>query len=461
MTCSPRHADARHQLDALGTFRRLREAFFRYYETAFGLTDVRLAHERRDLLDRDGGIYRLPLLELRPEYATYGGPLAESVAASGAAPELTEFAAAGLMPPGRTLYRHQHRALTAGVQPRRNVVITAGTGSGKTESFLLPVVSSLLEESRDWGGHPAAFRAPWWHADDIPFDPQRDGETGRPQAVRALVIYPMNALVDDQLTRLRKALDSDEARSWLDANRRGHRFYFGRYTGATPVTGAPTNNLALRDLRRYLRETERRATVARQLSQDPERADVQYFVPRLDGAEMRSRWDMSAAPPDILITNYSMLNVMLLRERDGHFFDSTRRWLDGDPRHRFTLVIDELHLYRGTAGTEVAYLLRALKHRLGLTHRPEQLRVLAASASLDPARDASYPRGFLRSSSRDIRIHPRGDDHTSTPRCLVSRRCKRSRPQAQVDAAKLAREQGLCAAIRTALSSGSGTARSQ
>jgi hypothetical protein len=103
----------------------------------------------------------------------------------------------------------------------------------------------------------------------------------------------MNALVDDQLTRMRKALDSDAARAWLDAHRRGHRYYFGRYTGATPVTGSPANNLALRDLRRYLRETERRGNRARHLSTEPGREDTQYFVPRLDGAEMRSRWDMS------------------------------------------------------------------------------------------------------------------------------------------------------------------------
>lgn len=442
------------QLDAIGTFRRLQEAFFRYYETAFGLADPRLERERRDLLDRDGGIYRLPLLELRPEYATYNGPLAKSVAVSGAAPELAAFAAAGLIPPGRTLYRHQRRALTAGVQPGRNVVVTAGTGSGKTESFLLPVLSSLLEESRDWGRHPAPSRMPWWHADDRLFDPQRDGETGRRQAVRALVIYPMNALVDDQLTRLRKALDSDAARSWLDANRHGHRFYFGRYTGATPVTGSPTNNLALRDLRRYLRETERRAIVASQLSQDPERADVQYFVPRLDGAEMRSRWDMSAAPPDILITNYSMLNVMLLRERDGHFFDSTRQWLDDDPRHRFTLVVDELHLYRGTAGTEVSYLLRALKHRLGLTNRPEQLRVLAASASLDPARDTSYLQDFFGLPADTFEFIP-GETIAPEHGGMSSADAAAIAAASPGDAAELAREHGVCGAVRAALSSGS------
>lgn len=381
------------RLDAVQTFEHLREAYFRYYDTPFGLADQRLQEERRELLDRDGGVYRHPLLEVRPEYTTTGRDLTASVAAAGAAPELAEFAATGLIPPGRQLYRHQEEALREGVTPGRNMVITAGTGSGKTESFLLPVLSTLLEESRNWGGAPAPQR-PWWRSSATGFAEQRDGETGRQQAVRAIILYPMNALVDDQLTRLRKALDSDEARAWFSANRRGHRFYFGRYTGATPVTGRPDNNQAVSDLRRYLHETEKRNARAREISLRPGQEDTQYFVPRLDGAEMRSRWDMIAAPPDVLITNYSMLNVMLLREREGNFFESTRQWLE-DPSNRFTLVVDELHTYRGTSGTEVAYLLRALKQRLGLDHRPDQFRVLAASASLDPQRDRDYMQNFF------------------------------------------------------------------
>jgi DEAD/DEAH box helicase/Helicase conserved C-terminal domain len=376
-------------LDALGTFDRLRDAFFRYYETPFGLADPKLHAERRELLDRDGGIYREPLLELRPDYATSGQPLAESVSAAGAPTELAEFAAAGLIPPGRELYLHQEAALAAAVAGR-NAVITAGTGSGKTESFLLPVLAGLLQESRRWHGTAAAPPARWWESGTAAFAPQRAGESGRRQAVRAVILYPMNALVDDQLTRLRRALDSDAARSWLDRNRHGHRFYFGRYTGATPVTGSPDNGLAVADLRRYLRGAASRAQRAAEMG-----GEAQFFVPRFSGAEMLSRWDMAAAPPDIMITNYSMLNVMLLRERDGHFFDSTRQWLAESEDHRFTLVVDELHMYRGTAGTEVAYLLRTLAHRLGLTQRPDKLRVLAASASLDPARDRAYLEGFF------------------------------------------------------------------
>ncbi len=202
----------------------------------------------------------------------------------------------------------------------------------------------------------------------------------------------MNALVDDQLMRMRRALDSDAARQWLDANRRGgHRFYFGRYTGATPVTGSRETTLAVSRLRDILTETDVRSARAAQVASQTGDPDIQFFVPRLDGAEMRSRWDMIDAPPDVLVTNYSMLNVMLLRDRDQSFFASTRQWLDASPDNRFTLVVDELHTYRGgTAGTEVGYLLRKLKHRLGLDQRPDQLRILAASASLDAQRDQQY-----------------------------------------------------------------------
>lgn len=379
-------------LDAVQTFEHLREAYFRYYDTPFGLADERLQAERRALLDRDGGVFRLPLLELRPEYESAGRSLRDSVAAAGADPDLAALAGLGLVKGVEQLYRHQEEALRAGVQRGRHMVITAGTGSGKTESFLLPVLSSLLEESRLWRRND--YRGgDWWSVDKGQFVPQRSGDRDR-AAVRTIVLYPMNALVDDQLIRLRRALDSDAVRTWLDEHRGGHRFYFGRYTGSTPVTGSPNNALAQDELRKYLRATETRGQQARRLAAEKGDEDLEYFVPRLDGAEMRSRWDMAAAPPDILITNYSMLNVLLLRERDSHFFDSTRAWLE-NPENRFTLVVDELHTYRGTAGSEVAYLLRNLKHRLGLDSRPDQFRVLAASASLDPLRDSDYLHDFF------------------------------------------------------------------
>lgn len=447
-------------LDPLATFERLREAYFRYYNTPFGLADLTLQEERRRLLDRDGGVFRNPQLELRPEYISSGRTLADSVARAGAAPELAEFAQLGMFAPGMQLYKHQEEALQAGVSPGGHMAITAGTGSGKTESFLLPVLSGLLEESRDWSGSPAPQpAAPWWEGERTPFAAQRDGESGRPQAVRALILYPMNALVDDQLIRLRRALDSDAARLWLDQNRRGHRFYFGRYTGSTPVTGHPGNELVVRDLRRYLRETAQRSQRAAALAGETGRDEnTRYFVPRLDGAEMRSRWDMSAAPPDILITNYSMLNVMLLRERDDRFFDATRQWLE-DPAHRFTLVVDELHMYRGTAGTEVAYLLRHLKHRLGLSNKPDQFRVLAASASLDADRDAEYLASFFDVDSKSFTFIEGSTRRSASPRPGDAPVASEINAQPTASAAiQVARDSGVVEALRDAFLSPGGSA---
>jgi ATP-dependent helicase YprA (DUF1998 family) len=125
------------------------------------------------------------------------------------------------------------------------------------------------------------------------------------------------------------------------------------------------------------------------------------FTPRVEpsAAELFHRWEMQAAPPDLLITNVSMLSIMLMRHKhprldldraDSQMFDQTRVWLDSHPDNVFQLVIDELHLYRGASGTEVAYLIRLLLERLGLKPGSPQLRILASSASMNPEEDRTY-----------------------------------------------------------------------
>ena len=147
------------------------------------------------------------------------------------------------------------------------MVVTAGTGAGKTEAFLLPLLLTFWPNQTSWTGRGSSF-ATWWRGANSPFVPQRETEAGRAKAVRSIILYPMNALVDDQLIRLRKALDSDAARAWLDKNRRGHRFYFGRYTGATPVTGALDNKVAVGNLRSYLQDIDHRSTQMQQLDDE-------------------------------------------------------------------------------------------------------------------------------------------------------------------------------------------------
>jgi ATP-dependent helicase YprA (DUF1998 family) len=387
--------------DALTVFETLRDYFFRYYDTPFSLLDKGVEKERRDILDRDKVSYREPWLEVLRPYTTSPKSAEETCRDVGGSQAFADFAGTGILRDIPSLFVHQERVL-AEARAGHNVVITAGTGSGKTEAMFLPILADLIEESGRWSGSSPSGAA-WWRG-SAAYVPQRQGESGRLPGLRALVLYPMNALVEDQLMRLRKSLDGPDSRAWLDSNRGGHRFYFGRYTGATPVSGAVGNRSALDNVRSYLRATERRAIRAAQLTPASDEIDKRYYIPSLDGAEMRSRWDMQAHAPDILITNYSMLNIMLLRAREASIFDQTKTWLDADTRHVLTVVVDELHLYRGTQGSEVAYLLRNLLDRLELLSRPQQVRFIAASASLEGDRDRGFLEGFFAAPADSFRV---------------------------------------------------------
>jgi hypothetical protein len=291
-------------------------------------------------------------------------------------------------------------------------VVTSGTGSGKTEAFLLPVFAMLAKEAVHWPRPNAGYLAGRWWQDaagrpfgrytDLanrprvgnptgsPFVPQRDGER-RVAGIRALVLYPMNALVEDQLARLRRALDSGPARGCMDRFFNGNRIFLGKYTSATPVTGChydprpgPDEHKRRDKKLKTLFASVRQIQLTQEAARDQGDADARFLFPSTDGDEMVTRWDMQSHPPDILITNISMLNAMLAREVDAPIFDETRKRLQSDNDSYFYLILDELHLQRGSSGTEVSFLLRLLLERLGLDqpqHR-HKLRVLASSASL-------------------------------------------------------------------------------
>ena len=142
--------------------------------------------------------------------------------------------------------------------------------------------------------------------------------------------------------------------------------------------------------------------------------ELPFMFPSVDGSELTNRWDMQADPPDILITNVSMLSAMLNREVEASIFEKTRRWLEHDDAY-FFLVLDELHLQRGAAGTEVAYLLRLLLHRLGLTQSPRQrakIRILSSSASLpaSPEDEAGRSAQYLWDMFGSLGLMPGGDE---------------------------------------------------
>ncbi len=402
----------------LALFRNLRDLYLRYLDSPFDLRYADLVRERRALLDRDGYLWREPLIEPVPVYPrcettfrgvvhdllddSWGQTLVEQLADLVEPTLFTDPRTGGLWTP----YVHQREVFRRTLIEGRDVVITTGTGSGKTECFLVPLIASLVQESVAWGApqvpHP---RWDWWNHYTMNGDrrswepriPQRahENNNARPAAIRALLLYPLNALVEDQLIRLREALDSPSARAWLDTHRRGNRFYFGRYTGRTPVSGRRNAGNMTR-LRNDLRDM---AEGARLVANDPV---ARRFFPAMDGAEMWSRWDMQDAPPDLLITNYSMLNIMLMRDIETGIFDTTRQWIESDRHHVFHLVVDELHTYRGTPGTEVAYLLRVLLDRLGLSPDSDQLRIIASSASLEAGISGlAYLEGFFgRSRNR-------------------------------------------------------------
>ncbi|PRY29289.1 DEAD/DEAH box helicase [Pseudosporangium ferrugineum] len=384
------HAASALTLDNLQTY--LEETFLRYYRTAYELRDAHVEEERRRLLSQRGSIFIDPYVELMPAYPSSASSVTDIFASLGLA-EAAELVHAGLLPHAAP-WSHQEQALRASMAGD-DVIVGTGTGSGKTEAFLLPVLARLVAESRTWRPQETLSAAtPWWRGTGA-FKPQRSGETGRLPGIRALLLYPMNALVEDQMVRLRSALDSPSARRWLAKNRPGHRFYFGRYTGRTPLPGTrhTANSDKVKRLARLLREAEaRHLRLLQGIGEGEIRESWRYFLPALDGAEMRSRWDMQAAVPDILITNYSMLSIALSRSDEAPMIEATRRWLEASPEHHFSLVIDELHMYRGTSGTEVAYLLRRLMTALGLDERPEQLRVIGTSASIQ---DDTEGRAFL------------------------------------------------------------------
>jgi len=400
--------------DPLGAFERVRDNFILFLLTAFRTRSPWLDREREDLLRRTGEFVQEPFVEPRLKYrgATAVSALGENDLPNMVPVARTAFKAllGAVLFPGESarLYDHQAAMLRL-VLGGSNGVVTTGTGSGKTEAFLMPLLARLVNE--------------------------RFTRRKRNPGMRAVVLYPMNALVEDQLNRLRVVLDSDPARKWRADYKVPYPVTFARYNSLTPVPGYqfkcedgdktdPTgeeNDAKVDRLREELRGISRasagldrliqaaegrvrQANGEKELATAREELDrlreARSFIPRYgstgDGAELVSRWDIQASPPDILVTNFSMLSIMLMRAIEAQIFDQTREWLKTDPDAVFHLVVDELHLYRGTAGTEVAYLVRLLLDRLGIHPNHNKLRIVASSASLGYGAEATeFLAGFF------------------------------------------------------------------
>ena len=241
----------------------------------------------------------------------------------------------GTWPRGRTLFEHQAAAIDAaadgGEGDRPAVVVTAPTGGGKTESFLFPAL------------------------DDLVRNPRRPGERG----VRCLVLYPMNALVNDQIERVHDYL---RAAGGGDPDHGLRLFHF---TSETPEDHARRGDAAFREF-------------------DPPRVQTRQEARGLHTRRVDGRGGREVAPdapdrrpaPDVLITNYSMLAYMLCRPQDDHFFGPALR----------SVVLDEAHLYTATLAAEITLLLRRVLLRCGRS--PEDVLHLATSATLGGGPDA-------------------------------------------------------------------------
>ena len=193
------------QQDAIALSESLLDLYLRYLDSAMPLRSDSLMTERRNTFARAGVIHQDPLIEFVPRYEeTLDLPTAcKRLSISN---EFAEFAARGLFPKERRLYRHQFESLQAVINDGKHMAVTTGTGSGKTECFLFPIFEALLRESQSWL------------------------DNKRPRAIRALLMYPLNALAEDQMVRLRRAADSVDhtledgrsilgARSWLSHHR--------------------------------------------------------------------------------------------------------------------------------------------------------------------------------------------------------------------------------------------------
>lgn len=414
-------------LDPIGGFERIKDFFISYVETAFRISSADTAGQRRSLLESDGALATAPFIEPVPRYQQYDDPLEKVIddprlshLSQAGREAFVELALSGLFdgkdadgPIKRKStynpYIHQVEMLFRGSSPGQPGVVTSGTGSGKTESFMLPVLATIANEAVKWPAPGPGFLQGnyWWAGGDAFVQMRRHESQQRPKALRAIVLYPMNALVDDQMVRLRRTLDSDEARAVMDERFAGNRIFFGQYTSSTPVTGYEKHPRKSQDkgekarrarrgadLRERMRGFESDQDAARQHDAEERRKardagkkppePTRFIFPSVDGGEMVSRWDMHRAPPDILVTNASMLGTMLSREVEDKVFEATRQWLASDPDSYFFLIIDELHLVRGSAGTEVSFLIKSLLQRLGLDDPGKlyKLRILASSASL-------------------------------------------------------------------------------
>lgn len=282
-------------------------------------------------------------------------------------------------------FKHQTKALECFFEGK-DLFVSTGTGSGKTECFLWPIIAKMFNEAEH---NPKGFDK---------------------SAVRTLIIYPMNALVSDQLARFRKIFGSKEFCEIFTGDTHAQRIpHFGMYTSRTPYAGQHkperSRKLSYTYRKHYLvdenddeekqEQQRKRIDGYKSINKYPARRGdngLETFIDNLENdvhspspfdAEFITRFEMQNNAPDVLITNYSMLEYMLMRQIEAGIWDSTKEWLAENENNKLLIVLDEAHMYRGASGGEIALLLDRLFGRLGIGLDKVQFILTTASMPLD------------------------------------------------------------------------------
>jgi len=273
-------------------------SFLRYQLTAYPFADERLHAQMRRLLSLDE-TRQSPLV--KGPYISLSRPFREGAAVEALVREGVFHPHMRQRIPAEIthLYGHQEEAIRA-IHAGRTALVSTGTGSGKTECFLYPVISRCLE--------------------------LRDA--GAAAGISAVIVYPMNALAEDQLGRLRALLA-------------GTGIPFGMYVGKTPDREAEVTGLRLKP-------GSSRADYLAALEQQKHGESVHPPEEVCSREIMRT----PGRQPRILLTNVKQLELLLTRQQDVALFVDAR--LD-------CLVFDEAHTFAGAQGAETACLIRRLR----------------------------------------------------------------------------------------------------
>jgi ATP-dependent helicase YprA (DUF1998 family) len=327
-----------------------------------------------DQLHQEGVLYQKPYIESSPAYKTKQAGIQQSNLPGWMKEYFDKLSMAnlGVFP---SPFLHQIKALEAAVHGE-DLFVSTGTGSGKTECFMWPLLAKIAEEARNYA------------------------DTWEMRGVRTIIMYPMNALVSDQVSRLRRLI-GDPNNKFVGVfretcGRNARRPQFGMYTGRTPYPGEQPSTEQDRRLEKTLKQMtfpceETEKEFFNHLTAEgktPAKANMSGFldslhdsrhIPDPEDAELITRFEMQQFCPDILITNYSMLEYMLLRPRERKIWNDTKKWLNANSNNKLLFVIDEAHMYRGSSGGEVALLIRRLFHKLGISRDRVQFVLTTAS----------------------------------------------------------------------------------